>query len=141
MTSLFPPRESLVVTSRLGTGNFRTFFYSVEIIDKCSKRVSRLSDIKQVNFFTVHHCTENVNRPRVLKKNSLIYMQSLSSLQGFAWKQLADLNKARSAFSMGFIRGDPSSTIISSSNRICVDSCTANIFELLYSGQRISQNG
>ncbi len=26
MTSLFPPRESLVVTSRLGTGNFRTFF-------------------------------------------------------------------------------------------------------------------
>jgi hypothetical protein len=28
MTSLFPPRESLVVTSRLGTGNSRTFFYS-----------------------------------------------------------------------------------------------------------------
>ncbi len=27
MTSLFPPRESLVVTSRLGTGNSRTFFY------------------------------------------------------------------------------------------------------------------
>jgi hypothetical protein len=27
MTSLFPPRESLVVTSRLGTENFRTFFY------------------------------------------------------------------------------------------------------------------
>ncbi len=26
MTSLFPPRESLVVTSRLGTGNSRTFF-------------------------------------------------------------------------------------------------------------------
>jgi hypothetical protein len=25
-TSLFPPRESLVVTSRLGTGNSRTFF-------------------------------------------------------------------------------------------------------------------
>ncbi len=30
MTSLFPPRESLVVTSRLGTGNLRTFFYGVE---------------------------------------------------------------------------------------------------------------
>ncbi len=29
MTSLFPPRESLVVTSRLGTGNARTFFYGV----------------------------------------------------------------------------------------------------------------
>ncbi len=29
MTSLFPPRESLVVTSRLGTGNSRTLFYGV----------------------------------------------------------------------------------------------------------------
>jgi hypothetical protein len=29
MTSLFPPSESLVVASRLGTGNSRTFFYSV----------------------------------------------------------------------------------------------------------------
>ncbi len=28
MSSLFPPRESLVVTSRLGTGNSRTFFYA-----------------------------------------------------------------------------------------------------------------
>ncbi len=27
MTSLFPPRESLVVTSRLGTGNSQNFFY------------------------------------------------------------------------------------------------------------------
>ncbi len=31
MTSLFPPRESLVMTSRLGTGHSRTFFYSVVI--------------------------------------------------------------------------------------------------------------
>ncbi len=29
ITSLFPPRESLVVTSRLGTGNSLTFFYGV----------------------------------------------------------------------------------------------------------------
>jgi hypothetical protein len=29
MTSLFPPRESFVVTSRLGAGNSRTFFYGV----------------------------------------------------------------------------------------------------------------
>jgi hypothetical protein len=29
MTSLFPPREGLVVTSRLGTGNSRSFFYGV----------------------------------------------------------------------------------------------------------------
>jgi hypothetical protein len=32
MTSLFPPRESLVVTSRLGTGNSRTFFYGVTAV-------------------------------------------------------------------------------------------------------------
>ncbi len=32
MTSLFPPRESLVVTSRLGTGNSQTFFL------RCRKR-------------------------------------------------------------------------------------------------------
>jgi hypothetical protein len=32
MTSLFPPRESLVVTSRLGTGNSRTFFYGVRSV-------------------------------------------------------------------------------------------------------------
>ena len=29
MTSLFPPRESLVVTSWLGTGNSRSFFFTV----------------------------------------------------------------------------------------------------------------
>jgi hypothetical protein len=29
MTSLFPPRECLVVTYRLGTGNSRTFFFTV----------------------------------------------------------------------------------------------------------------
>ncbi len=34
MTSLFPPRESLVVTSRLGTGNLRTFFL------RCGKKVA-----------------------------------------------------------------------------------------------------
>jgi hypothetical protein len=32
MTSLFPPRESLVVTSRPGTGNSRTFFYGVRCL-------------------------------------------------------------------------------------------------------------
>ncbi len=30
MTSFFLPRESLVVTSRLGTGNSRTLFFTVE---------------------------------------------------------------------------------------------------------------
>ncbi len=32
MTSLFPPKESLVVTSRLGMGNSRTFFYGELLI-------------------------------------------------------------------------------------------------------------
>jgi hypothetical protein len=40
MTSLFPPRESLVVTSRLGTGNSRTFFYGVAL--SVSVLVSRM---------------------------------------------------------------------------------------------------
>ncbi len=31
MTSLFPPRESMAVTSRLGTGNSRTFFFTVQL--------------------------------------------------------------------------------------------------------------
>ncbi len=34
MTSLFPPRESLVVTFRLRTGNSRTFFYSVSSLGR-----------------------------------------------------------------------------------------------------------
>jgi hypothetical protein len=32
MTSFFPPRESLVVTSRLGTGNSRTIFFTVHAL-------------------------------------------------------------------------------------------------------------
>ncbi len=38
MTSLFPPRESLVVTSRLGTGNSRTFFYGVPMLSSYSHK-------------------------------------------------------------------------------------------------------
>jgi hypothetical protein len=41
MTSLFPPRESLVVTSRLGTGNSRTFFYGVD----CSKIPAQVNEL------------------------------------------------------------------------------------------------
>jgi hypothetical protein len=36
MTSLFPPRESLVVTSRLGTGNSRTFFLRCSLCSLCN---------------------------------------------------------------------------------------------------------
>ncbi len=53
MTSLFPPRESLVVTSRLGTGNSRTFFL------RCSPhRGTKITDkdVKQ-------RSSANVNSP------------------------------------------------------------------------------
>jgi hypothetical protein len=39
MTSLFPPRESLVVTSRLGTGNSPTFFFTVYMKHENKKRL------------------------------------------------------------------------------------------------------
>jgi hypothetical protein len=39
MTSLFPPRESLLVTSRLGKGNSRTFFYGVQYNECISIRI------------------------------------------------------------------------------------------------------
>jgi hypothetical protein len=42
MTSIFPPRESLVVTSRLGTGNSRTFF--TVYITACRGRAMATSD-------------------------------------------------------------------------------------------------
>jgi hypothetical protein len=45
-------------------------------------------------------------------------MLCLSSFQGGAWKLLPDLNKARCAFTMGFIKGHPSITLTSSSNQI-----------------------
>jgi hypothetical protein len=40
MTSLFPPRESLVVTSQLGTGNSRTFFLRCMIEEFEIRRVN-----------------------------------------------------------------------------------------------------
>ncbi len=43
MTSLFLPRDSLVVTSRLGTGNSRTFFYGAGMT---------YSDFSEVQFCT-----------------------------------------------------------------------------------------
>jgi hypothetical protein len=46
MTSLFPPRESLVVTSRLGMGNSRTFFYGVPaVINGYIERAREVSKI------------------------------------------------------------------------------------------------
>ncbi len=47
MTSLFPPRESLVVTSRLGRGNSRTFFYGVETLQMYKSRMETVQKEKQ----------------------------------------------------------------------------------------------
>jgi hypothetical protein len=44
VTSLFPPRESLVVTSRLGTGNSRTFYYGVRVLSLDNKLIVKLSE-------------------------------------------------------------------------------------------------
>jgi hypothetical protein len=56
MTSLFPPRESLVVTSRLGTGNSRSFFLrctSRFLLIDCSTLHAQAGTFKQrlVSFF------------------------------------------------------------------------------------------
>jgi hypothetical protein len=40
MTSLFPPRESLVVTSRLGTGNSRIFFLRCALLSMIVNHIS-----------------------------------------------------------------------------------------------------
>jgi hypothetical protein len=49
MTSFFPPRESLVVTSRLGTGNSRTFFL------RCRNNPHSRSDL-QMCYFLIRIC-------------------------------------------------------------------------------------
>ncbi len=48
MTSLFPPMECLVVTSRLGTGNLRTFFYGVS-----KNKVSHQRGSISIQFFVL----------------------------------------------------------------------------------------
>ncbi len=61
MTSLFPPRESLVVTSRLGTGNSRTFFL------RCT-----LPQIA-VELYTAPHLTKfSPSSTNIQYKNSLV---------------------------------------------------------------------
>ncbi len=56
MTSLFPPRESLVVSSRLETRTSRTFFYGVLThpltmifsVEPCSKNAGKTSIVLQI---------------------------------------------------------------------------------------------
>ncbi len=63
MTSLFPPRESLVVTSRLGTGNSRSFFYGVVVqlppllVQRCNGTTAGLGYL-EVNVICPH-CSED----------------------------------------------------------------------------------
>ncbi len=59
LTSFFPPRESLVVTSRLGTGNSRTFFYGVftifctnDVYADILTRILRCS-VRKILIFTI----------------------------------------------------------------------------------------
>jgi hypothetical protein len=55
MTSLFPPRESLVVTSRLGTGNSRFFFYGVPAFQGFYRMAFTHDTVKNGEpFFTVY---------------------------------------------------------------------------------------
>ncbi len=75
MTSLFPPRESLVVTSRLGTGNSRTFFLrcilsvssmctSISVI--ANKRVGAIFWLPFcLMWYTVKNDTEQRGRPKI----------------------------------------------------------------------------
>ncbi len=62
MTSLFPPRESLVVTSRLGTGNSRTFFLrcvsDLHITIVCLFCCIALADLswEYINRSQIHEC-------------------------------------------------------------------------------------
>ncbi len=59
MTSLFPPRESLVVTSRLGTGNSWTFFYGVLECSVClnsGERSETSASASNMLSFSEDHC-------------------------------------------------------------------------------------
>jgi hypothetical protein len=49
MMSLFPPRESLVVTSRLGTGNSRTFFLRCGSFERCERNSRWIGTLQRTN--------------------------------------------------------------------------------------------
>jgi hypothetical protein len=57
MTSLFPPRESLVVTSRLGTGNSRTFFTVHDSIKFTSCTSSTVQTVFFSSYYLIAVCT------------------------------------------------------------------------------------
>jgi hypothetical protein len=82
MTSLFPPRESLVVTSRLGTGNSRTFFLRCmlgKIWQKGSlKTCSKFSEVptKFIYIFIERNKMKKISSKQVCSKIFLPYYSS-----------------------------------------------------------------
>jgi hypothetical protein len=83
MTSLFPPRKSLVVTSRLGMGNSRTFFYGVS-----AHRQTRIRLIISVHFFICQGL-------RLIEYSYICMSTSLSA----QFKGLASYSRGLHAFS------------------------------------------
>ncbi len=77
LTSLFPPRESLIVTSRLGTGNSRTFFLRCSLWTHCLY----IKPATPCNCLTGKHKYDNRNFSMILSGLStplVLYCGSLS---------------------------------------------------------------
>jgi hypothetical protein len=71
MTSLFPPRVSLVVTSRLGMGNSRTFFYGVPDTQRDKRRRERKG---RAFIMALHAEKERLLKPNDSKKTCFLYI-------------------------------------------------------------------
>jgi hypothetical protein len=96
MTSLFPPRESLVVTSRLGTGNSRTFYLQCTMNTDSTCRLFILPQQQQNNnnwtasldqqdyiFISLFHPRGTVMDSENLLKTVIFYLYLfISSRQG-----------------------------------------------------------
>jgi hypothetical protein len=81
MTSLFPPRESLVVTSRLGTGNSPTFFYGVNALSAGANTTTLYVMVDKV---------KGVGRASPTLTSDNLSPVSLTTLRMKLLKQLAD---------------------------------------------------
>ncbi len=98
MTALFPPRESLVLTSRLGTGNSRTFFYDVLFINRNMFYIFFiliLNFLKNLIFLLPN--TENLANPLILQRKAC-----MESFFLFAGALLFDEIIRQSAAQAGF---------------------------------------
>jgi hypothetical protein len=68
MTSLFPPRESLVVTSRLGTVNSRTFFFTVHVAEPWREQSLLCSEVTKGAAIASKHVS-SLLRKETLRNN------------------------------------------------------------------------